>query len=67
MEERWPNFFIVGAPRSGTTSLYWYLRQHPKIFMPSRKEPYYFDVEVIPGGGIEPPVRLKEDYLRLFE
>ncbi|KUH33789.1 hypothetical protein APY94_04510 [Thermococcus celericrescens] len=37
-----PNFFIVGEPRSGTTSLYHYLRQHPEIFMSEIKEPNYF-------------------------
>ena len=29
----WPNFFIVGVPRSGTTSLYHYLKQHPQVFI----------------------------------
>jgi len=29
-----PNFFIVGAQKVGTTSLYSYLKQHPQIFMP---------------------------------
>ena len=33
-----PNFLIVGAAKSGTTSLYRYLRQHPDIFMPEWKE-----------------------------
>lgn len=38
-----PNFFIVGAPKCGTTSLYNYLKQHPEIFMPDViKEPHYF-------------------------
>jgi hypothetical protein len=37
-----PNFLIVGAPKCGTTALYYYLRQHPQIFLPSVKEPYYF-------------------------
>jgi hypothetical protein len=40
-----PNFFIVGAARSGTTSLWQYLRQHPDIFMPGDiawKEPSYY-------------------------
>ncbi len=37
-----PNFFIVGAPRSGTTAMYEQLRQHPEIFMPHRKEPHFF-------------------------
>ena len=37
-----PNFFIVGAPKCGTTALYEYLRPHPNVFMPEIKEPHYF-------------------------
>ena len=40
-----PNFFIVGAARCGTTSLWEYLRQHPDIYMPpviEQKEPSFF-------------------------
>jgi hypothetical protein len=40
-----PNFFIVGASKSGTTSLWKYLKEHPKVFMPRDelyKEPGYF-------------------------
>jgi len=33
-----PDFFIVGAPKCGTTAMNEYLRQHPDIFMPSEKE-----------------------------
>ena len=37
-----PNFFIIGAYKSGTTSLYHYLREHPEIFMSPIKEPNFF-------------------------
>jgi hypothetical protein len=37
-----PNFLIVGAAKSGTTSLYTYLKQHPDIFMPEWKELSFF-------------------------
>ena len=37
-----PNFFIVGAPKCGTTSLHEYLQRHPDIYMPFYKEPHYF-------------------------
>lgn len=37
-----PSFFIVGAPKCGTTSLNDYLRQHLGIFIPERKELHYF-------------------------
>ncbi len=36
------DFFIVGAPKAGTTSLYHYLNEHPKIQMSSIKEPNFF-------------------------
>jgi hypothetical protein len=44
-----PNFFILGAGKSGTTSLYHYLKQHPDIFMSPVKEPSFFckDFQVI--------------------
>lgn len=39
----WPNFLVVGAPKSGTTSLYHYLSQHPDIFLSKvRKEGRFF-------------------------
>lgn len=40
-----PNFFIVGAAKSGTTTLYDYLKAHPEVFMPKddlHKEPSHF-------------------------
>lgn len=40
-----PNFLIVGAAKSGSTSLYQYLSQHPEVFMPVNKEPNYFVAE----------------------
>src|SRR5687768_14045134 len=38
---RAPDFFLIGVPRSGTTSLYEALRQHPQLFMPRQKETCY--------------------------
>jgi len=43
---RTPNFFIVGAPKAGTTSLYSYLDQHPEVYMSAIKEPHYFSGEI---------------------
>jgi len=37
-----PNFFIVGAPKCGTTALCQYLDEHPNIFISTPKEPHYF-------------------------
>ena len=36
-----PNLLIVGAAKSGTTSLHNYLDQHPDIFMSKHKEPHF--------------------------
>ena len=37
-----PNFFIIGAPKCGTTALSQYLLTHPDIFFSTQKEPHYF-------------------------
>ena len=39
---RTPNLFIVGAPKSGTTSVYEWLKGHPDVYMTPVKEPCYF-------------------------
>ena len=41
-----PGFFIVGAPKCGTTALCKYLNRHPKIFVPQLKELHYFDTDL---------------------
>ena len=41
-----PNFLIVGAAKAGTSSLYYYLDQHPQVFMSSIKEPRFFAPEL---------------------
>lgn len=37
-----PNFFILGAAKSGTTTLYRELKKHPEIYLPTIKEPMFF-------------------------
>src|SRR4051812_6834819 len=49
-----PHFFLAGAPKAGTTSLYHYLRQHPAIFMSDVKEPSFFAAEVRPENFADP-------------
>ncbi len=60
---RFPEFFIVGHPKSGTTALYKILRQHPQIFMPSVKEPEFFSRDLSPGSQ-SPSL---DGYLSLFD
>ena len=40
-----PNFLVLGAAKSGTTSLYAYLDTHPDVFFSSPKEPVFFEAE----------------------
>jgi len=65
--EKWPNFFIVGAPRCGTTFLYHYLKQIPGIYMSPVKEPGYFSVSIDPKLKLTKPIRDKKKYLKLFK
>ena len=46
MNSRLPNFFVVGAGKAGTTSLYNYLKAHPQIFMSPIKEPNHFATDI---------------------
>lgn len=41
-----PNFFLAGAPKSGTTALYRYLKDHPNIYLPDLKEPHFFATDL---------------------
>lgn len=43
-----PDFLLVGAAKSGTSSLYSYLVQHPEVFLPAVKEPNYFAYRGMP-------------------
>jgi hypothetical protein len=64
----WPNFFIVGAANSGTSSLYNYLKQHPQVYLPALKEPHYFS-QINPSHRqryLRTIIRDEAAYLRLF-
>jgi Sulfotransferase family len=71
-----PNFFVIGAARSGTTALADMLRQHPDVFVTQPKEPHFlaFANERVsfsgPGDDItvnRVSVTDPEDYLRLYQ
>jgi hypothetical protein len=40
------DFYIVGAPKSGTTAMHEYLRRHPGIYMPDLKEPHFWATDI---------------------
>jgi hypothetical protein len=44
-----PDFLIIGAARSGTTSLFHYLAGHPQIAVPETKEIHFFDLQYEKG------------------
>jgi hypothetical protein len=58
-----PNFFIIGAMRAGTTSLYYYLKEHPEVYMSPRKEPTFF----VPGVRWKKAITELGAYQALFE
>jgi len=57
--DRWPNFFIVGATKAGTTSIYEYLKEVPEIYMSPVKEPHYFSKLTRPKSRPEPSIQNK--------
>ena len=72
---RMPDFLVIGAGKSGTTSLDKYLDAHPSIFMSQRKDPGYFASEqyaIHPGMRPESIAYYQkfigdeETYLQLF-
>lgn len=50
---RLPDFLIIGAAKSGTTTLYRYLTLHPRIFMSTVKEPEYFARDHVFRNGLD--------------
>jgi sulfotransferase family protein len=75
---RGPDFFIVGAPKCGTTAMADYLGQHPELGMAAAKERHYFGSDLYPrlarrkDRRSKPPRRQdwldqrRDEYLRLF-
>ena len=57
-----PTFFLVGAPKCGTTSLCHYLSQHPDIFMLDRKEIHFLTSDL----DIPTRYRTESEYLNIF-
>ena len=62
-----PNLLIVGAAKSGTTSLHNYLKQHPEIFMSNHKEPHFLINKEIGENRIPKAVKKLNEYSNLFD
>ena len=64
------DFFIVGAPKAGTTSLYHYLSEHPETDMSILKEPNYFSEKSIKDNDLyykSYPIKKLSRYHSLFK
>ena len=61
------DFLIVGAPRSASTSMQVYLRQHPQIFFPNRKEVHFFGSDLQRLSHDFWFIEEEQQYLKLFE
>ena len=57
-----PNFFIIGAPKCGTTSMASWLSEHPSIYMSPVKEPHHYSGDFNYGD-----YRDLNKYLSLFK
>lgn len=63
----WPNFYVVGGVKCGTTSLYANLKKHPQVFLPEWKEPHYFrSISLPPQREFEHCTGNLEVYQRLY-
>lgn len=70
-----PNFIVIGAAKAGTTAFYWYLAEHPSVFMSPVKETNFFAYGLDANGRLlygDPavhhfPIKSLPEYERLFE
>ena len=68
MQDKRPNFFMVGAPKTGTSSFFKYLSGHPEIFLPAVKELHYFSYPEVSDTYYDIPfVTSESEYLDLFD
>ncbi len=59
---KYPNFFILGAPKCGTTSMVDWLSEHPEIYFSPSKEPHYYNTD-----HSHNVITTKKQYLKLFD
>ncbi len=63
-----PNFLIIGAAKSGTTSLASYLNQHPQVFIPPHnKEPNFFILEGLELPPFDGPAASKTLHEKIYK
>ncbi|MFB6226064.1 MAG: sulfotransferase domain-containing protein [Candidatus Paceibacteria bacterium] len=59
-----PNFFVIGGPKCGTTSFCRYLCDHPNVYIPTIKEPWFFASDF---HNLTRSVTSKREYKSLFD
>ncbi len=62
-----PTFLVVGAAKSGTTSLHYFMEQHPEICVPPCKETYIFNRESMAGTWPAVNTFDEKGYRELFQ
>jgi hypothetical protein len=71
-----PDFFVIGAPKAGTTALHAALARHPQLFLSPVKEPKFFLGDGQPSTRIAGPgdahsaqewIWARDDYEALFD
>lgn len=62
---RLPDFFIIGAPKCGTTTLYEWLGEHPEVNAP-HKEACFFSQDIFPTDSLNTHIPSIEDYCKIF-
>jgi len=63
---RTPNFFMIGAPKCGTSAMAAYLAENPQVFFARLKEPFYWAAD-FPKVQSYYGITTLERYLRLFQ
>lgn len=60
-----PDFFIIGAPKCGTTTLYNWLGRHPEVNAP-HKEPCFFSQDIFPTSSLPTHIESLSEYTSIF-
>ncbi|MGB1697142.1 MAG: sulfotransferase, partial [Thermoplasmatota archaeon] len=61
-----PDVFLIGAPKCGTTALSHWLRSHPDVNLPDRKEPHHFSGPY-PNDRHKNPIMDPKEYRALYK
>lgn len=63
-----PDFFLIGAPKGGTSALYDYLSDHASCCLPQNKEPHFFAEDMyVRETGLSRRVKDPDRYAAHFE